>query len=126
MERRREDRTHTQEPATLSLLSGVETAFEVWIENRSQSGLAVRAARRLPLSEPVRLETAHEIILGEVCHCAPLAEGFLIGVRAKHSIRHLEVLARLNRSLREEFSPRHGGSNNQVTNPLHDRSNQDS
>jgi hypothetical protein len=126
VERRKEDRTHIEEPATLSLLSEVEADFEVWIENRSESGLAVRAARRLRLSEPVRIETPQEIILGEVCHCAPLAEGFLIGVHAEHSIRHLDVLARLNQSLRDEYSPHRGASNNQVTNPLHDRRHQDS
>jgi len=123
VERRRETRANLQEPATLSLLSSGETAFDVLIENRSGSGLAVRAPRQFRLSEAVRIETPQEIILGEVCHCAALAEGFLIGVRAEHSIRHLDVLARLNQSLREEFSPR---SHYEITNPLHNRRNQDS
>ena len=80
--------------------------MDVIIDNRSGSGLAIRAAQALPLSTPVRVDLDDRMLLGEVCHCAAADGGFLIGLRVEHVVEHLQSLARLARELESEGAPR--------------------
>lgn len=80
--------------------------MDVTIENRSGSGLAIRAAVALPLSTPVRVDADDQMLLGEVCHCAATEGEFVIGLRVEHVVQHLRSLEQLSRALQEEATPR--------------------
>jgi hypothetical protein len=72
------------------------------IENRSQSGVALRVAQAIPLSAPVRIDAGDQMLLGEVCHCSRREGWFLVGLQVEHVVCHLPALMRLNAVLQQE------------------------
>lgn len=99
VERRKESRETARQPAVLTVLGGEAQPIDVFIDNRSNSGVAIRTPKALPLSAPVRVDTGDHMLLGEVCHCAPSGDGFLVGLRVEHVVDHIQALIQLHRAL---------------------------
>ncbi len=122
MERRKEARVSSTQPALLTILGGEGRKLPVTIENRSQSGLAIRVSQALPLSSPVRIDTGDQLLLGEVCHCSPSGDGYVVGLQVEHVVRHLPALVRLNQVLESEANRSKPSQGAERTEPAGERS----
>ncbi len=107
MERRKEPRVPVSQRATITILGSNSYKLPAVIENRSQSGVALRTQQPIPLSAPVRVDAGDRMLLGEVCHCAQDdGSGFVVGLQVEHVLGNLASLARLNRAIERECPPR--------------------
>ncbi len=92
----------------LSLLADPPRIVAVRIENISGSGLRLALREPIPRDAAVRIDLNDSLLLGEVCYCAPSAEGYTAGIMLEHSLAHLESLQSLrNHLLQEDQRPVH-------------------
>ncbi len=100
MERRSEQRFDASGPVALTILgrpSGLVTAN---LDNFSGRGMRLLTSGPIPLYTAVKIHIGDDLLLGEVCYCWPLAEGFAVGLQLEHSLTNVTDLVRLVESIR--------------------------
>jgi hypothetical protein len=102
MDSRSQPRLETNEPVHVTVLGACDTRFLGRITNRSGRGIGLLAEQPAPLGSAVKVEWGHTLLLGEVCHCRPVGDGYAIGLELEHALYHTEDLSRLAAILLEE------------------------
>ena len=99
VERRREPRFEAQKRIILTLLGESNTTLPAMTVDMSGNGMAFVVNRAIPLGALVKVESDDSLILGEICHCSPQSNGFLVGLEIKQWLGNLEELTNLNQRL---------------------------
>ena len=99
MDRRREQRIPTDQPAIVTVFGPPDVRVTARILDLSGRGLRVQADRPLPPGAAVKVEAEDVLFLGEVCYSIPANPGFEAGLTLEHSLMGLKELARLNQRL---------------------------
>jgi hypothetical protein len=94
-----------EEVIEVTVLPESQTKVRGWVEEMDGPRLRVRLNAEVPFAAPVKVECGTVILLGDVCHCEPGAEGFNVTITARHKLTLLPDLVRLNRILRGEEPP---------------------
>ena len=100
MERRKEPRFKTNQPAELRILDDGGTCQATLLEI-SGKGLRVRVDGPLKLGAPVRLDVEQTIILGEVTHSTSSADGYEAGIQVEQVLTKTDDLTRLIEALKQ-------------------------
>lgn len=69
----------------------------------SSRGIGLTVPSPLPLGTPIKIEAHDELLLGEVCFCAPHDGVHRAGIAVKHRLAGLAQLHSLGRALRGEM-----------------------
>src|SRR5262245_16116404 len=80
-------------------------AMPAHIEDVNGLQLHLSVASALAFAAPLKLESDDAVVLGDVTHCDPYGDGFLIGMTVRHTMDTLVSLASLNEALSEETAP---------------------
>ena len=102
LDRRREPRFSTEQPAELVLLEQGDLRLPVKILDLSGSGARLLAERKLPIGSAVRVDVNNCMLLGEVCYCEATPEGYLCGVKLEQALTNVSDLLRLMSKLMGE------------------------
>lgn len=79
---RKETRIPTNDPANVRLYDPLlSQQVEVRVLNASKGGLLLRTSRSFDLRAFIQLRLRSTIVVGEVRHCNPAADGFHVGVQ---------------------------------------------
>ena len=66
----------------------------------SMHGMGLLTNRPVPVGSKVKVALAnHEILMGEVCRCAPRDDGFIIGLRLHQSLTDVGTSAGIQQKL---------------------------
>jgi hypothetical protein len=80
-EMRREPRFTVSDPVQLTLLEMPDApSIQGEISDLSKSGLALLASSQVPIGQPVKVELADAVVMGQVRYSKPTPEGFKTGV----------------------------------------------
>ena len=101
MDRRRESRFSTSQPAKVTVLGEWPESLEGSVTNLSGRGLRLRLQRPLPLNAAVRVDMNGSVLLGEVCYNAPDESGCAVGLMLDQVLHGNPGLIPLLRSLQE-------------------------
>ncbi len=71
----------------------------------SGRGMRVQLPARVTPGTAVQLDFQNQILLGEVCYCQGMGQGYAIGIELEHSLSNLDDLSRLVRALVGETGP---------------------
>jgi PilZ domain len=83
-EMRHEPRFTVSDPVQLTLLDMPDTpSIQGEISDLSKSGLALLASSQLPIGQPVKVQLADAVVLGQVRYSNPTSEGFKTGVETE-------------------------------------------
>jgi len=63
------------------LLDARDTSFTAVVRDGSSDVIGLSASLRLPVAAPLQLQYKGVMFLGEVIHCAPSAEGYIVRVQ---------------------------------------------
>ncbi len=99
VERRREERIQTDQPAKISVLGTAITDVEAQILDFSGRGLRLLADHPVAFGAAVKIEAEDELLLGEVRYCQPANGNYELGLELQHSLHGLKELTRLNQRL---------------------------
>jgi hypothetical protein len=105
MDLRSQLRLKADEPVHVTVLGECETQLVGRITNYSANGMALEMDAELSLGTAVKVEWTNTLLLGEVCYCRPVGEGFAIGLRLEHALYNTSELARLAKRLLDESTP---------------------
>lgn len=61
----------------------------------SSKGARLRIGYAVPVGAAVRIDTGDHVVLGEVCHCSPFAEGYVCGIEIDQVLSYVTDLNRL-------------------------------
>ena len=99
MEKRAETRFDTDRAIRVTLLGTGVPAFPARVTNVSGTGMRLVVDRAVVHGVPIQAEWDETLLLGEVCYCERLPEGYAIGVQLEHALLHTGELARLSQML---------------------------
>jgi hypothetical protein len=100
MERRSEPRVEANAPVIVTELgSQGRHPMGGMAQDISGCGMRLKLPQAIACGAPVRVETKDMLLLGEVVRCEPDGEGFRIGLTIHHSLKDLQELDSLCRSL---------------------------
>jgi hypothetical protein len=85
----------------LTILGSARPAIPGVLLEMTDPVLRIRLAAETPFAAAVKVEATGVVLLGDVCHCYPGQDGFLVGVMARHKLSLLPELQRLNDALRQ-------------------------
>ena len=88
MDRRREPRFETSQPARVRLLGEDPVTLLGVVRNMSGKGMRLSLDRGLPLDAAVRVELGTSVLLGEVCYCQPEDSGYSVGLVLDQVLHH--------------------------------------
>ena len=72
----------------------------------SNGGIRVVVPRSLPVRGAVRVDVSDALILGEICHCVPHQDGYVIGLEIHHSLWNLARVAQVRAKYLNEAADR--------------------
>jgi hypothetical protein len=84
MDRRRSIRIPENEPVQVTSLHASGKPQAGRSRNISGGGMCIAMEEAIPVSTPVQVEWGNSLLLGEICHCSPEGEGFLLGLKLNH------------------------------------------
>lgn len=100
MERRRNTRFESNEPAVVSELSPhAHRPMGGMIRDLSEDGMLIKVPRSVACGGLIRVETSRALLLGQVVRCEPDGEGFDVAMTIRHSFLDLPDLTNLNTAL---------------------------
>ncbi len=102
MERRREPRFHTNQPARITILRDGKPVIEGRLLNISGRGLRLALPAPIAPGTPLKLEIGDALILAEVAYIQEDGGTIQAGVRVDQVLSGLSELMRLHRSLLNE------------------------
>jgi hypothetical protein len=102
MDLRSEPRWKADDPVEVTVLGEPETRFAGRITNFSSYGVGLLTDRPVAMGVAVKVEWSNTLLLGEVCHCRAVAQGFSIGLSLEHVLYNTVQLAELARRLLDE------------------------
>ncbi|HEX5432340.1 MAG TPA: PilZ domain-containing protein [Bryobacteraceae bacterium] len=102
-DQRKETRFPANEPASITLLDFPgAAAIDCVLTDVSGRGMRVRMQTPIAPGAPVKVHVRDTLALGEVIRSERDGESFLVALHLRHSLRHLDALEKLNRSLMGE------------------------
>lgn len=99
LDRRREPRTPANYPVRITVLGNPDRVVEGTLLEVSGRGVRVKLREKLPLSSPVRIDLDDNLLLGDVCYCRRVEQGYAAGVALAHSLGSVHQLASLMKSI---------------------------
>jgi hypothetical protein len=106
VEKRKTPRVDINAVATMQLLGTTAEAngkpFPVRVVDASERGMKLEAGEAIDAGQPVRVEFADAMFLGEVCYCAPAgreAKSYYLGVITHECLTALSSLHHLIQAL---------------------------
>ena len=102
MDLRSQLRLEADEPVHVTVLGECEAQLLGRITNYSTNGMALVIDARVSVGTAVKVEWSNTLLLGEVCYCRPVKEGYAIGLLLEHALYNTAELARLAKRLLDE------------------------
>jgi hypothetical protein len=84
---------------TYTELAGTETPQVCPVLDVDGNVIRLKLPRRTVIGSPVKIEVDNTLSLGEVCHCHPEEDGYVVYVELLQSLRQVAELTRLARAL---------------------------
>jgi hypothetical protein len=103
MDLRSQLRLEADEPVHVTVLGEGEAQLLGRITNYSANGMAIVVGSKVSIGAAVKVEWTDTLLLGEVCYCRRVGEGFAIGLRLEHVVHNTSELARLAKRLLDEL-----------------------
>lgn len=92
---RTEARIPTDDPADARVYDPLlSRAVSVRVLNASKGGLMLHTSNAFKVQALIQLRLKSAVIVGEVCYCSPVKDGFHVGVRIQASHAHAEDVQR--------------------------------
>ena len=82
----REPRLETTEPVQVTVYGESEAKFVARLINLSSHGIGLMMSSPLRLGATLKVEWSHTLLLGEVCHCSAIEEGFCVGLHLEQAL----------------------------------------
>jgi hypothetical protein len=86
-------------PARITVLGKEHRQLRGRAANGSGEGLRLILDEPVAPGSPLAVEWEDTEVMGEVCYCEQIEDGFAAGVRLEHALRHTGEIARLARKL---------------------------
>ena len=85
--------------AAFTQLGGVETPLQATVLGVDNHSMQLKLPRWIDIGSAIKVEADDTLTLGEVSHCQPDGDGYLVWVELCQSLYHVGELARLARAL---------------------------
>lgn len=106
MNRRAIPRLEINKPARLFTFGDTPKQFDVMIVDAHTRGMKVLMPVALTINQPVKIEYGESMILGEVCHLLPVADGqYHLGIQIQEILHGLGSLQHLIEALQSAETP---------------------
>ena len=84
---------------SLTVLGEMRREIEGTAIEMSGCGMRVRIPESARTGDAVKIQLQDALLLGEICHCRPDEDAFVIGLEIREALTGLKDLAKLNRAL---------------------------
>ena len=99
MDRRKEPRFETQEDCCLTVLGEHGFTTNAVAIAISASGICLHLPVPVQVGAAIKVESDHQLLLGEVCYCRLSSKGYLAGLKLDQVLSGLQMLQKLNERL---------------------------
>lgn len=103
MDLRSQQRLEADDPVHVTVLGECETKILGHVTNYSSKGIGLTISARVSVGAAVKVEWSNTLLLGEVCYCRPVGDGFAIGLQLEHALYNTSELAKLAKRLLDEL-----------------------
>ncbi|HUQ95632.1 MAG TPA: PilZ domain-containing protein [Bryobacteraceae bacterium] len=100
MDRRREPRFPSHQPARVTFLATPERTVDGTLIDVSAWGVQLLLAAATKVNVPVRIDAGDTMMLGDVCYCRAANGEYYVGVKLAHSLIETPALTQLVQRLR--------------------------